>query len=104
MFKQDGSLYVGSKQYLLISPNMNGLIDKKERQSIKLEGCPFILIVGTYPRILDESISNFTNLHKLPSNIYELLSDGVRDIDAVINILGRRLTESMERCKNHLWE
>ena len=71
---------------------MNGLIDKQERQNIKLEGCPFILIVGTCSRILDESISNFTNLHKLSSNIYELLSDGVKDIDAVINILGRRLT------------
>lgn len=70
---------------------MNGLINKEERQSIKLEGCPFVLIVGTCLRILDESIASFTNLHKLATSIYELLADGVRDIDAVINILGRRL-------------
>ena len=35
-FRQDGTLYVGSKQYVLIGPNMNGLINKEERQSIKL--------------------------------------------------------------------
>ena len=83
---------------------MSGLINKEERQRMKLEGNPFVLIVGTSMRILDESTASFTNLHKLTASIYELLADGVRDIDAVINVLGRRLAESMARSKNEVAE
>lgn len=58
-----------------------------------------MLIIGTVLINLEESTINFTNLHKLVSFVFELIADGVRNIDTIINILGRKLVELMKKSK-----
>lgn len=44
---------------------------------------------------------NFTNLNRLILDIYDLIGDGVHNLDALVKILGRKLMEgSSKNAKN----
>lgn len=41
-------LYVGNKKYILVSSKMNNLTTKEESQRMRLEQCPFVLVLRKY--------------------------------------------------------
>lgn len=41
----------------------------------------------------DELMANFSNLHRMVAEFYELLADGVASLDAVVSVLGRKAAE-----------
>jgi hypothetical protein len=60
-------------------------------QKVELKKYPFVLIMGNDVYTLDEIVMGVANLHKLTALIVELVEDGVRDIDTIVNIIGRKI-------------
>jgi hypothetical protein len=47
--------------------------------------------MGIFADILDEIVMSVANLHKLTALTVELIEDGVKDIDTIVNIIGRKI-------------
>lgn len=50
-----------------------------------------MLVTGSVVDIVDEIVMSVANLHKLTALVVELVEDGVRDIDTIVNIIGRKI-------------
>lgn len=47
--------------------------------------------------MVDESIINMTNPHRLINLLFELIADGVRNVDTLAKVIGRRAIEVISK-------
>lgn len=66
---------------------------------LEIKGCDFVLVIGKEEFNIDEKLLNVCNISRMIRDIYGLILDGLKCMDTIANIVGRRISELYDKNK-----